>query len=174
MMRVRLGGLLVGVLVLSGCATTQDAEKHLGAKYIGKSSDAFFSHNGPPLSYFELNNGGRLYTWRGGETMIVTPAETKTIVAAPPAQTTTSSTTTTQSNPDPNTTVTKTTSTSFSVGTPGAAATVVTKPAQKIPIYCEVQITTDPAGTITDIKATGDTQSVGLVGSRCAEIFGTK
>lgn len=174
MKRIPLGALLVAVLALSRCATTQDAEKALGAKYIGKSSDVFFSHNGPPKSYFELNNGGRVYTWRGGETMIVSPAETKVIAAAPAGQTTSSSTTTTQSNPDPNTTVTKSTTTSFSVGTPGTATTVVTKPGQKIPIYCEVQITTDPEGVVTDIRATGDTQSVGLVGTRCAELFGSK
>jgi hypothetical protein len=174
MKRAPVEGLLACLLVLSGCATTQDAEKHMGAKYIGKSSDAFFSHNGPPLSYFDMNDGGRLYTWRGGETTIVVAAETKTIAATPGTQATTEKTTTTQSQPDPNTTVTKTTTTSFSVGSPAASTTVVTKPAQHVPIYCEVQITTDDKGIITDIKATGDTQSLGLVGSRCAEIFGTK
>jgi hypothetical protein len=51
---------------------------------------------------------------------------------------------------------------------------VVTKAAQDIPVYCELQITTDADGDITDIRATGDTQSVGFVGSRCAEILGVK
>jgi hypothetical protein len=174
MRRVRLGALLVVLLMLSRCATTQDAEKAMGSKYIGQSSDVFFSHNGPPRSYFELNNGGRVYTWRGGETTIHVAAETKTIAATPGTQSTTEKTTTKESKPDPNTTVTQTTSTSFSVGTPATSTTVVTKPAQKVPIYCEAQITTDEKGIITDIRATGDTQSVGLVGSRCAEIFGTK
>ena len=171
---LRFGAVPVFLLVLSGCATTQDAEKAVGSKYIGQDSDAFFSRYGPPRSYFELNKGGKVYTWVGGEGTVHVAEETQTIAVAPGAQKTTEKSTTTQKKTGPNTTTTKTTSTSFSVGTPATAMTVVTKPAQDIPVYCELQITTDADGDITDIRATGDTQSVGFVGSRCAEILGVK
>ena len=95
------------------------------------------------------------------------------IAVAPGAQKTTEKTTTTQKTTG-NTTVTKSTTTGFSVGVPATSTTVVTKAAQDIPVYCELQITTDADGDITDIRATGDTQSVGFVGSRCAEILGVK
>ena len=169
----RLGALAVAVVLLSRCATTQDAEKAVGEKYIGQDSDAFFSRYGPPRSYFELKNGGKVYTWVGGEGNIHVPEETQTVAVAPGAQKTTEKTTTTQKTTG-NTTVTKSTTTGFSVGVPAASTTVVTKAAQDIPVYCELQITTDADGDITDIRATGDTQSVGFVGSRCAEILGVK
>ena len=175
-----LGLTLIGfgyvfVFGLSGCATTQDAEKAVADKYIGQSSDAFFSRYGPPRSYYELKNGGKVYTWVGGEGSIHIPEETKTIApAAPAAQQTTEKTTTSQKTTG-NTTVTKSTTTSFSVGTPAAPpVTVVTKEAQDVPIYCELQITVDADDDITDIRATGDTQSAGFVGSRCAEVLGVK
>ena len=175
MRRPRLGVYLVVLLALSRCASTQDAEKAVGDKYIGRDSDEFFSRYGPPRSYFELNNGGRVYTWVGGEGNIHVPEQTQTIVpAAPGAQKTTEKTTTTQKTTG-NTTTTKSTTTSFSVGTPAAPpVTVVTQQAQDIPLYCELQITTDADGDITDIRATGDTTSGYSFGSRCAEVFGVK
>ena len=172
-MRVRLGALLVVLLAVSRCASTADAEKAEGSKYIGQDSDAFFSRYGPPRSYFELNNGGKVYTWVGGEGSIHIPEETQVIPIAPGAQKTTAKTTTTQKTTG-NTTVTKSTTTGVSVGTPAIGIPVVTKAAQDIPLYCELQITTDADGDITDIRATGDTQSGYSFGSRCAQVFGVK
>lgn len=172
MKRIAASPVLPAALALAACVTTQQAEKAMDSKYVGQPSDKFFAENGPPRTSFKLDNGGTVYTWRGGETTITVPAETKTVEATPGASTTTEKSTTRESHPDDNTTVTETTSTSFSVGTPGTSTTTVTKPEQKIPVYCEAQITANAKGVITSIKATGDTRSVGLVGSRCAEIFG--
>ena len=170
----RLGVYLIVLLALSRCASTADAEKAVADKYIGRDSDEFFSRYGPPRSYFELKNGGKIYTWVGGEGNIHVPEQTQTIVpAAPGAQKTTEKTTTTQKTTG-NTTVTKSTTTGVSVGTPAIGIPVVTKAAQDIPLYCELQITTDADGDITDIRATGDTQSGYSFGSRCAEVFGVK
>ncbi|MCQ8781506.1 hypothetical protein [Mangrovibrevibacter kandeliae] len=68
-MRLRLVGCwMMGLALLSGCTTTEEASQAIQSRWIGQPSDAFFSAYGPPASEFALNDGSTLYTWRGGDT----------------------------------------------------------------------------------------------------------
>lgn len=66
-------------ILLSACTTTEDANNAMKSRFIGQSSDVFFSQYGMPLSSFPLNDGGTLYRWRGGQTTQTIPAEYRTI-----------------------------------------------------------------------------------------------
>jgi hypothetical protein len=111
---------LIAIALLSavaGCTTTEQANQALKSRFIGQSSDSFFSQYGAPLSSFPLNNGGTVYRWRGGETVQSYPAEYKTVEpqASPLASQTQTTTKTTVDQPNAKTTVTRTTTTSFGV-----------------------------------------------------------
>lgn len=173
-------GLAIALLApgLAACTTTEEANKAIKSRFIGQSSDVFFSQYGAPLSEFQLNNGGTVYRWRGGETSRTLPAEYRTLAPAsdPMAGKTTSKTTTTVSQPNSSTTVTETRTTSSSVSFGGAAGPqqVLVRPARVEHLFCEAQVTVDADGIITNVEATRDTDGEGFSLSRCAEVFGVK
>ncbi len=51
--------IFVVILFVSGCATTANYEKIL-ATWVGNHSDNLVSSWGPPQSFYELSNGGRV------------------------------------------------------------------------------------------------------------------
>ena len=165
----------VALAALAGCVTTEQAQKAMDSRFIGQPSDVFFAQYGAPQSSFGLNNGGTTYRWRGGETVIVIPAQYKTVdKPAPGIGTNNTKTTTTVSRPDANTTVTETNSSSFNVNLSAPSQQVLVSPARTQPVFCEAQIAVDAKGIITNIRVTQDTQGAGLSISRCAEVFNVK
>lgn len=176
LMRRFIGFGLV-MLAMAGCATTEEANKAMQSRWVGQPSDAFFAAYGPPIRSFPLNNGGAVYSWRGGETTRVIPAQYQTVQPAAPAAPLASNTqtTTTVSNPNPNTTVTRTTTSSMSIGLPTVQPQqVMVRPERVESLLCEAQITVDAGGVITNIQASRDTTGAGLSLSRCAEVFGVE
>ncbi|CUA85043.1 hypothetical protein IMF23_06725 [Chelatococcus daeguensis] len=161
---------LAASVVVAGCKTTEETSKALRGKWIGQTADAFFVENGPPLSRYELDGGGAIYTWRGGETSYVQPARVQTQGPSQPLNRS-ERTVTTVSNPAPGTTVTrtKTTSTSFGAMMPTA---VIVESARRVDLFCEAQIATDAQGVITSVRINRDTDGAGFSFSRCAELFG--
>jgi hypothetical protein len=160
---------------MAGCVTTEKAQNAMQDRFIGQPVEAFFSRYGMPQSTFPMSNS-TIYRWRGGETSIYVPAEYKKIdLGSAGNAVSKSSSTTNVSRPSPNTTVTETTTTNFSldVGALLNPQALVT-PAHTVKIFCEAQITVDSKGTITSIQATMDTQGAGLSLSRCAEVFDVK
>ena len=172
------GAGLLAMFVLAGCTTTEEANNAMKSRFIGQSSDVFFSQYGAPLSSFALNNGGTVYRWRGGETTRTIPAEYKTVSNTPAnpvlGQTTKTTTTVTQPNAGTTVTETRTTSSGISIGAAPAVQQVLVTPARTERLFCEAQITTDTAGIIVNVEATGDTTGAGFSLSRCAEVFGVK
>lgn len=175
-MMKRLFGLGFLLLTVVGCTTTEEANKAIKSQWIGQPSDAFFSRYGPPIRSFALNDGGAVYTWRGGETTRVVPAEYRTVTppASPDPLAASTRTTTTVTNPDPGTTVTETRTTSMSIGVSPQPQQVLVRPERVESLFCEAQISVNPAGTIANIEASRDTDGEGLSLSRCAEVFGVK
>ncbi|PSJ58284.1 hypothetical protein C7I85_20750 [Mesorhizobium soli] len=170
-------GLAIALLApaLAACTTTEEANKAIKSRFIGQPSDVFFSQYGAPLSEFPLNNGGKVYRWRGGETMRTLPAEYTTIGTADPmAGKSTTKTTTTVMQPNSSTTVTETRTTTSGVTFGGMPQQVMVKPARVEALFCEAQISADAGGIITNIEATRDTDGEGFSLSRCAEVFGVK
>jgi len=161
---------LAASVAVAGCKTTEEANKALRGKWIGQTADAFFIENGPPVSSYELDGGGVIYTWRGGETSYVRPARVQTQGTTQPLNRS-QRTVTTVSNPAPGTTVTRTrtTSTSFGATMP---TSVIVEPARRVDLFCEAQIATDAQGVITSVRINRDTEGAGLSFSRCAELFG--
>ena len=89
-------------------------------------------------------------------------------------QTTKTTTTVTQPNAGTTVTETRTTSSGISIGAAPAVQQVLVTPARTERLFCEAQITTDTAGIIVNVEATGDTTGAGFSLSRCAEVFGVK
>jgi hypothetical protein len=172
----RLLGLGILMLAVAGCTTTEEANKAIKSQWIGQTSDAFFSQYGPPIRSFPLNDGGAVYTWRGGDTTRVIPAQYRTVTPGAPADPLASSTrtTTTVSSPDPRTTVTETRTTSMRVGVTPQPQQILVQPERVEALFCEAQISVDVTGVITNIQASRDTDGAGLSLSRCAEVFGVK
>lgn len=56
---------------------------------------------------------------------------------------------------------------------PGTASgvTTIVQPPTIVNLLCEVQITANPGGAITDMRVSRDTEGSGLSFSRCAELF---
>jgi len=172
-------GLVLALLApaLAACTTTEEANKAIKSRFIGQPSDVFFSSYGAPISEFDLNNGGKVYRWRGGETSRTIPAEYMTVgnPSDPMAGKTNTKTTTTISQPNSSTTVTESRTTSSSVSFGGfGPQQVMVRPARVEHLFCEAQITVEAGGTITNVEATRDTDGQGLSLSRCAEVFGVK
>ncbi|GAA0503847.1 MULTISPECIES: hypothetical protein [Pigmentiphaga] len=69
-MKVLLPGLAAALLLVSGCATTEETNSAIRARWIGQSTDAFFSQYGPPQRSYKLGDGSSVYNWRGGEKSI--------------------------------------------------------------------------------------------------------
>ncbi|WP_187971495.1 hypothetical protein [Aquibium microcysteis] len=164
--------ILLGILgtALAGCTTTEEANKAIKSRWIGQPSDSFFAQYGPPVRSFPLNNGGIVYTWRGGETTQVIPAEYRTIQPATPLASS-SSTVTTVTRPDPGTTVTETRTTNLNLGLQAQPQHVLVRPERIEQLFCEAQITVDRSGVIGNIEASRDTTGAGFSLSRCAEVF---
>lgn len=137
--------LLVAAIAvaLAGCQTTQKAAETLRSDWVGQSADSFFVTNGPPVTSFPRDNGGQIYTWRGGEATSVRPGsfQTRTV----PTQTL-----------DGRRTMTTTTS---------------YQPPRQFNYVCEAQIAADPQGIIESIRISRDSDGMGLSFSRCAELF---
>lgn len=168
-----IGAVLAAAVMLAGCKTTEEAAQAVRAKWIGQSIDRFFVENGPPVSSYALEGGGTIYTWRGGETSYVRPAQYQTQPAfgASPIRATEKTTTVTAS-PSPGVTVTRSTTTSSSFGYTPPSVTTMVRPAERVNLFCEAQITADEQGTIMAVRINRDTQGAALSFSRCAEIFG--
>ena len=165
-------GLGLCLAVLAACTTTADTNQVLKSRWIGQPSDLFFSRYGPPLRSFALNDGGTVYTWRGGETTrTVAPARRSTLGQPSAPFASRVRTTTTVTHPNANTTVTKTRSSSFSVGLQPAVGQMLVQPPRVERLFCEAQITGDAGGTIRNVEASRDTAGAGFSLSRCAEVF---
>ena len=166
----------VAAVALSGCVSTQDVSRSLATRYVGQPSDAFFAQYGPPTNSMRLNDGSTVYNWHGGDSMIMVPAEYKTVdTPASPPLAGNSTTRTSVSHPDENTTVTNSSTTSWSLGgSAGGSQQVLVRPAYQKQLYCEARITADPQGRIVSVEATQDTQGAGFSISRCAEVFNVK
>ena len=172
-MKRNMGAVLMAAVALAGCKTTEEAAQAVRAKWIGQPVDSFFMENGPPVSSYALDGGGTIYTWRGGETSYVRPAQyqTQPSFGASPTRTT-EKTTSFTSNPSPGVTVTRSTTTSSSFGyTPPSVPTMV-RPAERVNLFCEAQISADEQGMIMAVRINRDTQGAAFSFSRCAEIFG--
>ena len=154
---LRVLALIGTAAALSACVTTGDVDLQLKSQWIGASSDQFFTRYGPPASEFKLANGGKIYTWRGGQAVRHVDAQYQIIdgdtfmmgrhghwhggVAG------------------------------FWIGSPGA---IMVSPPRDESIYCEAEITVDRKRVIQAIRASGDTAGLGFSLSRCAEVLGVK
>ncbi|WP_075290097.1 hypothetical protein [Pararhizobium arenae] len=166
-MKIRILLAAAVAALLSGCTTTEEANTAIQSRWIGQPADAFFTRYGPPQSRFPLNDGGSIYSWRGGDKTNYIPAQY--------AQPSTDdddvfgkSVTKTTTREDGNETTVTTTRTSFGISdnTPRMIA-----PARTEQLFCEVQISTGPDDRITTIRASNDTTGEGLSLSRCAEVL---
>ncbi len=62
--------LVLACLALEACATAKQTERTLPMSWEGQPVDAFFARYGPPVSQYVMADGGKLFTWIGGETTI--------------------------------------------------------------------------------------------------------
>ena len=59
------GTIVLGALLLTGCAATQQqVATKLGEQYVGKNVDALVVQFGPPVSQFRMNSGDTSYVWQ--------------------------------------------------------------------------------------------------------------
>lgn len=148
MIRKSMMGAMLTVVALAGCQTSQEAARNMQNRWIGMPADSFFVENGPPVSTFQRDNGGEIYTWRGGEKTSVTPAQFRsTVQPAKPSI--------------------------HDRGYTAPRPTVVTtyQPERRYDYVCEAQIVADAQGIIEAVRISRDTDGVGLSFSRCAELF---
>lgn len=163
---------LAALLAITGCKTTEEAQKFVATKWVGKPADEFFIQNGPPFSVFDLDGGGKLYSWRGGQGTAyqAIPAAPRPAVGGfSDGRRTTTSTTSVSGN----TTVTRTTTTSSSFRFNPAALMAPQPTHRAVSLYCEAAIATDATGRIINVRITNDTRGQ-INFSRCAETFGTE
>lgn len=57
---------LFTTIILGACTTTQMAADAMQARFVGKSMDSFVVEHGPPLSEYQMEDGGFLYEWSSG------------------------------------------------------------------------------------------------------------
>ena len=76
-------------------------------------------------------------------------------------------------HPAPGTTVTRSTTTSASIGLPALTEDIVVCPAEWIHLVCEAQISVDDKGIIEQVRISRDMEGRGFSFSRCAEVLGT-
>lgn len=167
-MKIRI--LLAAALTaaLSGCTTTEEANTAIQSRWTGQPADAFFTRYGPPVSRFPLNNGGAVYTWRGGEKTNYIPAQYAQPSSDDDAFAKSVTRTTTRRDEDGDRTTTTTTKTSFGIADTSPR---MISPARTEELFCEVQISTGPDDRIVSIRASNDTTGAGLSLSRCAEVL---
>lgn len=154
--------LLLGGLLLASCQTTQQLASSLQSKWIGRSADQFFIDNGAPRSSYTMRDGGRIYSWVGGQKSIDLPGTGQTTTNV--IGNTAFLTTTYQDRSE-----LSQTTTNFIGNT--AFSTTTHQDRSELRLGCAVQIVTDKSGIITTIKPTADTIGMWQL-SRCAEIFG--
>ena len=173
--------LSLASVALAGCTTTEETTANAQSRWVGQPADVFFAAYGPPRSNYPLNNGGTLYTWRGGEKEVPVAKPRNSMFKKPPQQTTFnrgfSKTTTkvTHMSPGMIKTTTKSSSGSASINVDKLLNTLANggrapKPEMRR-VYCEMQISTDANDVITSLHNTGDTAGAGFSLSRCAEIL---
>lgn len=178
-MKIKFALLAILGLVLAGCngQTTKEVTAQAKMNWIGQPVDNFFATYGPPRSYFPLDSGGTLYTWRGGEQKVRLPQNNFN----KPNQASTinhgfsnSKTKVTHSGPGYQKSTTTSSSGSVSINMDNLMSIAATGKPIEPPTrlaYCEMQIAADEAGVITNINATTDTSGVGFSFSRCSEIL---
>ncbi|BDA85763.1 hypothetical protein Sa4125_33050 [Aureimonas sp. SA4125] len=158
-MHTRFPVALAAVLMVTGCTTTEEANVAMRTDWIGRSSDDFFSAYGPPYQSYDRQDGGTIYSWRGGETRRFVPAQFATVGEGRERKTTRVVTDSSGRS------VVETRSRTEE------PLRVMTAPPRSEELFCEAQITADKDGIIRFIGATGDTDGEGLSFSRCGELF---
>lgn len=180
-LKTPFAALALASVALAGCTTTEETTANAQSKWVGQSADVFFAAYGPPMSNYPLNNGGTLYTWRGGETEVPVAKAPNSTFNKPPQQTTfnrgfsKTSTKVTHLSPGMIKTTTKSSSASASINVDGLLNTLANggmPPKREMRrVYCEMQISTDANNVITSLHNTGDTAGAGFSMSRCAEVL---
>ncbi len=166
--------LLVAVAAvgLSACQTTQEVAQEIRGEWIGQPVDSFFVMHGPPVSEYALSSGGTIYTWRGGEDSFTRPAQIRSTTVGG-QRIGSSHTRSRTTHPGPGRTVTRSTTTSTSFGFPGITQDVIVRPAERVELVCEAQLSVDRQGIIEQVRISRDTEGRGFSFSRCAEVFGS-
>ncbi len=72
--------ILVLIMLLTACVSTQSVVNRFGGKWIGKNFDEFVLRYGSPYKEFHLKKGGVAYTWNSGTTSINMPVTATTNV----------------------------------------------------------------------------------------------
>ncbi len=129
--------------LLAGCKTTEEAARSMRSDWVGRSTDSFFSAYGPPETSFDLDSGGRVFTWRGGEATSYQPGRYQTNQVSHLSAT----------------------------GQIQRSTVTTYQPPRRQDFVCEAQITADARGIIENIRISRDTDGRGLSLSRCAELF---
>ena len=170
-MRRAVLAVSLAALALAGCQTTQQAQQELGSRWIGRHVDEFFTQNGAPVSSFQLQNGGTIFQWTGGNETRQEVVRTPASASAGPGWSRTSGTSSTVISGN----TARTTSTSTTVGfNPAGLVSALTGPTVRTIEYgCDAEIATDAQGIIQNVRLARDTTGMGLNMSRCAEVFGT-
>ena len=66
------------IFALGGCTTTNQAAGVLHSKWDGQPADKFFLQYGPPVSAYAMADGGKIFTWVGGQANIPLPGTAST------------------------------------------------------------------------------------------------
>lgn len=155
--------LLLPLVILAGCTTTEDANRALQSRWIGQPVERFFAAYGPPIDEYPLSTG-KIYTWRGGDkTRYIPPVYTQY---------------------EPARTIVRTETRQNGSGQTVTQTRVITRdpfwepelitPGRYEQLFCELQINTDKGGLILTIRASNDTTGNGFSLSRCAEVLGVE
>lgn len=153
---------------IAGCATL---DPKINQRFIGKTSDAFFVAFGVPKSTLQLNDGGKIYTWRGGENTIFLPGYQET-VGDELSFITSKDRSKTSSHGNVRTTTTISQSRTKTISLSGNET--ITYGDITIRQFCEAQIVVNSIGVIVQFEVTGDTRGNGFNRSRCAEVLNSK
>lgn len=143
-MKLTVLAAMLAAMAVAGCKTTHEAAKAVSQDWVGRSADSFFTTYGPPESSYDLDEGGRIYRWRGGDATSYQPGGFQTQRSVAP---------------------------SFAGAPPRVVTTTTYRPPVRHDYYCVAQITADAQGVISSIRISQDTDGRGLSMSRCAELF---
>lgn len=143
-MKLTVIAAMLATLALAGCKTTQEATKAVNQSWVGQTADSFFMQFGPPESSYDMDGGGRIYRWRGGDATSYQPGGFQTQRTVAPT---------------------------FAGAPPRVVTTTTYRPPVRHDYYCVAQITADAQGVIESIRISQDTDGRGLSMSRCAELF---
>lgn len=143
-MTLKVLAALLAAVTIAGCKTTQEAAKAANQGWVGQPADTFFMQFGPPESSYDMDGGGRIYSWRGGDATSYRPGGFQTQRTVAP---------------------------SFAGAPPRVVTTTTYRPPVRRDYYCVAQITADAQGVIRNIRISQDTDGWGFSLSRCAELF---